>query len=675
MAGSDPDTQHLMSLPRCRAVRCLLAALFLALVPATAAAQDVQSLFDKSMDAYRAGNYDEARGLFRQVVAANPGHADAVALLGASEDALLELLLAGGEFETFAKEMLASAATGTREAMRDADAAASDAEAAFAENFNTRNEAIFALGVKYGPFAAPPLVAALGDDNESRRLSAIYALSRMGSRVILPLLAATHSSSEQVRMGVLHVFNALGDARAEARIADMAENDESGAVRALAASIRSDAAAPADQHHAQARAWFRGEAGLGLSAVENYGVLWTIEGSRLEPYDVPAAVVGFELAKHHLLRAQELGDAQASVGLAAVYAAEVAALGGVAAGGEDVSAQIVAQQNALLTIPHADINEALSWALDSGLPMVAVALVEALDGAGGRDWSGLRAALASGQSGPRVAAAIALAHQGVWDAAVISALGEAVGYEAIRVVHVVDDNPQRAAALAAELDAAGVTTVIAGSGAEGVANMRLALMVDAFVVADPLPDAYARRMVDRVRSDARFGETPIFVLGNDETAIEAVEVVESVDAATIVAAFAELDAERTRYEVTAAAAAKGLLHAAHDGQAGAAVAALEGAAGRADAVAVPALLALGYAADPSSGAVLEGVVGDTGRSSEARVAAAKAAAQFFANGGGALDAQVFQAAMLEGDADLARACARVLGVMGAGHLSAGVAMQ
>lgn len=671
----DPVPQHLMSLPRCWAARSLLAALFLVLVPASAAAQDVQSLFDEGMSAYRSGNYEEARSKFRQVVAANPGHADAVALLGESEDALLELLVAGGEFETFAKEILAAASQGTREMMRDPDAAARAAEAVFSEDLNTRNEAIFALGMQYGPFAAPPLVAALADSNESRRLGAIYALSRMGSRVVLPLLAAAHSSNEQVRMGVLHVLNALNDPRTESHVADMAEHDESGTVRALAASIRSNAAPVAQQHHEQAQAWAMGGGARGLSAVENYGVMWTIDGSRLEAYDVPSSVVAFELAKHALLRAHDLGDGKAAVGLAAVYAAEVAALGGVGAAGEDVAAHAAAQHNALLTIPHDAINEALHWAMDSGHARVAEALIAALDGPGGRDWSGLRAALASSQPGPKVAAAVALAHQDIFDDSVIGALSMAVGFEAIRVVHVVDDQAQRAAALASALHAAGVTAVVARGGAEGIANMRMALMVDAFVVADPLPDSYARRFVDAVRADPRFGDTPIFVLGNEDTAIDGVEVVDAIDAATVVGAFAELDAERAGYEATAAAAARALYHAARNGRGGAAVTALEGAAGRADAVAVPSLWALGWTASASSAAVFEAVVRDAARSSEVRVAAAGAAAAYARHGGGALDAQVFQAAMLEGDAALSEACARVLGVTGAGHLSASVAIQ
>ncbi len=661
-----------MSLPRALAARFLLAASFLVLGAASASAQDeVQDTFDRGMNAYRAGDYEGARAAFREVVAASPSHADAVALLGESEDAILELLIAGGEFETFAREILATSSAGTREAIRDPAAAAREAEAVFSEDLTTRNEAIFALGIRYGPFAAPPLVAELGGANESRRLAAIYALSRMGSRITLPLLAASRSDDEQVRMNVLHALNALGDHRADARIADMAMNDASATVQALAAGVLSRAGDPAQMLVDQAWAWFSNDGASGLSAVENYSVLWNCEGTRLAAYDVPQAVVAYELAKHDLLRAHAMGHREAAMRLAAVYGAEVAALGG----SEDLAAQADAQRNALLTLPHSAINEALLWAVSANEPMIAEALIGALDGAGGRDWSGFHSALASGQSGPRVAAAIALAHQGTYNGAVMQALAQAVGYEAIRVVHVLDGDAQRAATLAAALQQHGVLVMVAGSGAEGLANLRTSLTVDAFVIADPLPDHYASRVVSHLRAMQRFAETPVFVIGNEQTEVEGAEIVESADAAAVIAAFAELDSARSRYDTVAASAARALAHAAHDGHGSGVVRALEAAAGRSDAVAINVLHALGYSGEPSAAATLQSVVADTKRSSPARSAAAMASANLHARSGAVLDPQVFQAAMLEGDAALAAACARVLGVIGAGHLSAGVALQ
>lgn len=660
-----------MSLTRALALRSLLAVTFLVLGATTAAAQDVQEIFNRGMKAYQSGDYETARTDFRKVVAAAPDHAAAMALLGSSEDFLLELLVAGGEFETFAREILATAAVASREMIRDTDAAAKDAEAVFSEDLNTRNEAIFALGIKYGPFAAPPLVAALGANDQSRRLGAIYALSRMGSSVVLPLLAASHSSNEQVRMGVLHVLNALGDARTNARVVDMAATDASGKVQALAASTMTQAGDPAQLHLEQGEAWYMGTGPLGLSAVENYGVLWTIEGSRLTAYDVPQAVVSLELAKHEWLRARELGHAMADNHLAAAYAAEIAALGS----GEDMAELVVAQRHALLTIPHEAINEALHWAIEAKQPMVAEGLITALDGPGGRAWSGFHAALAGGDSNARIAAAIALASQEEFDTAVLNALAEGLGYEAIRVVHILDGDTARAATLAAALRSAGVTVTVSNAGAEGLANLRIAMNVDVFVVADPLPDYYAQRVINSIREVARYADTPILVIGNADTAVEGAEVVEAATAEAVTGAFQDLDAERTRYETVAAAAANGLWYAAFLNKAASAVPALEKASGRADPIAISALQALGYAANPGSVGTLQSVVADASRSSAVRVAAAEACANHYARSKSKLDVKVFEAAMKEGDADLAGACARVLGLVGSGHLSAGIALQ
>lgn len=660
-----------MSLTRALPLRFLLAALFLVLGASSAAAQDVQEMFNRGMQAYQAGDYEAARSEFRKVVAAAPDHAAAMALLGSSEDNLLELLQAGGEFETFAREILASAATGSRELIRDADAATAAAEGVFAEDLNRRNEAIFALGINFGPFGAPPLVAALGGNDQSRRLGAIYALSRMGSSVVVPLLAASHSSNEAVRQGVLHALNALGDERANARIADMAATDPSGKVQALAASIIMEAGDPGELHILQGEAWFMGTGPRALSAVENYGVLWTIEGSRLEPYDVPQAVVGLELAKHEWLRAQELGHPMANNHLAAAYAAEIAALGS----GEDMAAQVTAQRNALLTIPHAAINEALHWAVEAKQSLVAEGLIAALDGPGGSEWSGFHAALGTGDSNARIAAAIGLARQEVYETAVLNALAEGLGYEAIRTVHILDGDAARAASLADALRQTGVTVTVSESGAKGLASMRIASGVDVFVVADPLPDYYAQRVVTNIREVERYADTPILVIGNAETAVENAEVVEAATAEAVTAAFQELDEQRTRYEAVATAAARALAHAAFNGKGASAVPALEQAAGRADPIAISALHALGYAASPSSIPVLQAVVADASRSSAVRVAAANACSNLYTRSKAGLDVQVFQAAMAEGDAELAGACARVLGLVGSGHLAAGIALQ
>ncbi|MHC4823865.1 MAG: hypothetical protein ACYTEP_07595 [Planctomycetota bacterium] len=665
-----------MSLIRTSALRLLVGATLFTVSTNIASAQDSQQLLDQGMAAYHQGNYEAAKAKFREIVASNPTNADALQMLHQSEDALLELLIEGGEFEAFAREILAAARTEGRETMRDLDAAAQAAEGCFSDSYSDRAQAIFALSQTYGPFGAVPLVSALGDADEGRRLAAVYALSRMGSNVVLPVMAATHSTNTEVRLSTLHVLNALGDPRTMARVADMAMNDADGSVQALASSVVAGMGGdPAQMMVDQGSSYFHHDLVLGLSPTENYGVLWTIDGRTLQPYDLPQSVVEMELAKHHLLRAMELGAAGAQWRLGMVYASEIAVLQGLIQGGADLGEQLAAQNNAMLTLSHRALNEALTHAVRDNQAAAAEVLIGALDGAGGHAWDGLQEALGSPIPSVSHSAAIALAHQGEYSNAVTGNLAAALSLEAQRMVHIIDNNADRASALAEALNMAGVDTMVAADGASGLVNMHLGLNVDAFVIADPLSDLYAGRVVKSLRMDARFGSTPVFVLGNDGTAEMDANVVDSVDAATVMGSFLDLDAQRERYIAIATSAAKALAHAAHDGQVGSATGAMIGALGRADSIAKYAAHGLGFSGDATAAPALVAVVGNTGRSADVRAAAASALANLYARSGVAVDTSALQSAMTEGDAGLSEACARAIGVMGGGHLSAGVSVQ
>ncbi|MGB0954263.1 MAG: HEAT repeat domain-containing protein [Planctomycetota bacterium] len=665
-----------MSLIRTSALRLLVGATFFSVTATYANAQDSQQLLDQGMAAYHQGNYEAAKAKFREIVASSPSNADALQMLHNSEDALLELLIEGGEFEAFAREILAAARTEGRETMRDLDAAAQAAEGCFSDSYSDRANAIFALSQTYGPFGAVPLVSALGDANESRRLAAVYALSRMGSNVALPVTVATLSSNTEVRLGALHVLNALNDPRSMARVADMAANDPDGTVRALASSIVGHMGGdPAQMMVEQGAAYYHHDLTLGLSPTENYGVLWVIDGRNLMPYNVPQSLVELELARFHLLHGMELGASGAEWRLGLVYASEVAILKGLIEGGADLGEQLQAQNNAMLTLNHAALNEALTHAVRDNQAATAEVLIGALDGPGEQAWDGLQEALNSPIPSVSHSAAIALAHQGDYSDAVTSNLASALSLDAQRMVHIIDGNADRAQALADALTASGVDVMVAADGANGLVNMHLGLNVDAFVIADPLPDLYAGRVVASLRMDNRFGSTPVFVLGNDNTGEMDANVVDSVDAGAVMGAFQDLDAQRERYVAIAASAAKALAHAAHDGQVGSASNAMIGALGREDSIAKYAAIGLGFSGDSSAAQALLAVVGNTSRSSEVRAAAAGGLANLFARTGVAVDSAALQSAMTEGDAKLSEACARAIGVMGGGHLSAAVSVQ
>jgi HEAT repeat protein len=96
---------------------------------------------------------------------------------------------------------------------------------------------------------------------------------------------------------------------------------------------------------------------------------------------------------------------------------------------------------------------------------------------------------------------------------------------------------------------------------------------------------------------------------------------------------------------------------------------------RADSIATYAAYGLGFAGDGTAAPALANLVADTGRDAGVRAAAANALANLYSRSGVAVGAEVFQSAMMEGDAGLAEACARAIGVMAGGHLSAGVSVQ
>ncbi len=645
--------------------RSLLLAATLLLAPASsllAQGQDPEVIFLEGKHAFRNGDLEGALAKFREVVQLDPSHAAAYRMLTSSNDFLAQLMAEGGEFETFALDVLAAARDADAEARRDADAAAELAQVALNGSYAERSRAIFEGRQMYGPFFAPPLVAALADTSEDVRLNAYYALSRMGVDSLLPVMAASHSTNVDVRRGCVQVLLESGDARANARLADMAAHDEDGTVRTLAAAHGGGDAGML--HFQQGWACYAGDPVLGITELENHGVLWAVDGTELMPIDTHAALVPLELALHHFGRAAELGvDSGAAMALA--HAAEAAVLR--AAG--DMEDAMEAQVVAALSLGPAALDGGLGAALKKGDVASAAVLCEMLTGPSAAGSANLQAALGADAPVLRHAAAVALALSGDSSAAVVAQLGAGMRLEAVRVVHIVDADAARAGALASALDAQGIVALVAKDGVDGMVNASRGLPADAFVIGDPLPDYYARRLAKEIRRSSRYADTPMMVIDSGETGdVDGAEVVESVDAAAVVAAFGELDAERQSYLAAAASAAEAMAYLAANAPQAAAAATgdLVAALGREDAVAIPAMTALGHAGDASAAAALIGVIADSGRSSEARTAGARGLAGVLSRnpgaGAGAMDA--LKGAMGEGDAALARACAQAMGYLG-----------
>jgi len=649
----------------------LLLGLALVLIPTSqASAQDAAAVFNRGMAHYHNGNYEAAQAAFREVVSLAPEQVEAYALLNESQDALLELMVAGGEFESFAREILASAATTSREAVRDLDAAADETEGCFDDSYEVRAQTIFSLTMKYGPFASVALIKELASQKESRRLAALYALTRMGSEITQPLLAATWSSNADVRSGAALALGQMGDPRAMARLTDMATRDESGAVRVLAGKLARPGQA-AEMYLAQGWAYLLNDSVMGLSSAENYGASWVTDGVGVMPIDMPESLVGLEAAKRCFLRASELGNPSASIGLAQAYAAEITVLQGlIADGNDDLESVMIAQSTSALTLPLTVLEAGLVEATKRKAIGTARTLVGLLDGGSSTSIEALKTALREGTPSLRYAAAQALAGFGVADPGVVNALAEAASMDALRVVHLMDDQDRRAMDLSEGLTSFGIAVIRSTDAAGGYINMHRSVMVDAFVIADPLPDFFARRVVAEIRKDARFADTPISVIGNKNTGdIDGAEVVGSVSASDIVDGFGPLGAEREGYLATAAAAASSLAKMAgdHTEAVRPVVTVMAGIIGREDAVSIPAMFILGRAGAKPEVASLVAVLGESSRSKEARVAAAKALAILVDRTGASVPVEVIESAMSEGHVELARACARILGAAGEAH--------
>ncbi len=651
--------------------RLFLAAILAVLPAAPAFAQDAQKLFDQGMAHYYNGDHEAAIASFRQVVALAPDQAVAYQLLNQSQDSLLQLMVAGGEYETFAKEVLATANEASRDAMRDADAAAELAEACFADDFGARSKAIFELNFRYGPFGALPLIDELGSQSEDRRLQAIYALSRMGGEAAQPVMAATYSSDELIRAGAVLVLAELNDARAAARVTDMAANDDSGMVRKIAATYAADAS-PADMLYAQGWDYLDADAEYGLAGTENYGALFVANGASVVAVDMIPSLVPCELAKRSFLRAYELGNADAAIALATAYAAEVSILNAV--GEEDVRNL---QMASALTLGNEVLCAALVNAVAENKVGAARALVDMVDAENPNSAAALEFAMANAQSADvRYGAAIAMAHTGNAAEGVVATLAEASTLDALRVVILADPNAARAERLAGDLSAEGVAVIHVESGGAALISAYRSVVVDAFVIADPLPDLYASRAIKEIQKDERYADTPFLVLGNEDSGdIEGAEMLERPEASPILDSFGDLDADRERYLATAAAAAEALAHLAHHGGVSLGNANLGGALGREDAVAIPMARVMGLAGDAGMADALMGLIADDSRSVEARTAGAKGLTALAGRTSVSVDTAALEALVADSDPALAMACARALAACGGAHLAAGVGSE
>ncbi|MDP6850757.1 MAG: HEAT repeat domain-containing protein, partial [Planctomycetota bacterium] len=667
-----------------QAVRSLLLAAFILLPSSSILAQSsgVDSEFSDGLRAFRAEAYETALEHFRRVVSMDPSQADAVRLMNESQDALVQLMMADNpEFRTFALTVLEAARTKGVEAIRDADAAAEVAARCFEGTYTERGKAIWELGMTYGPFAVPPLVSSLNSD-DSTRFAAIYALSRLGSDALPPLLVASHSENNKVRLAVAQVLVEMGDPRAIPRLAQMAKSDSDGSIRAL---CRGYATNVESAYLKQGLGYYNYDPSLGLSETENHGVRWGLDGQAKLFFDeLEAGLIPMELAKGCFEAAAQSSDSnlasQAARGLALVYAAEVALLRAV---GENVRA--AEQFNAGLSLSTEALNSALGEALRSSndVPTAAV-LIEMLDSPAAIQAGNLRTALNSSVPTISFSAAISLANAGEQGSTLVSTLMRAASIQGLHSVQIFSADNAFANNLAEGLaSSANCTSLIASDAASGLSNLYRGLNIDAFVIQDPLPDTYARQLVKRIRQNGKYANTPILVQGNGSATgdIDDATVYDTLTFQDVRSSLSELDPERMGYRRTAARAAEALAGMANrsSGSGAGVQQSLVSFLGREDDVAIPIMMALGHWGTAAEAQQLLSEIADGGNSAQKRAAAARALDGIMTRDGTTKllteDENVLRSAMTVEDVELAQACATVLGRGKAIHKSVQVSAK
>ena len=612
------------------------------------APQDAGDRFAEGAALYFRGKHDEALKVFQEILASNPSNEDALAYYhAAGKEVFTLMLVSGGEFETTAKRYLELATIARAEKADDADAINALVEKAMTGNYIDARDALYALSANHGEYGAAPFVAVLGDEeNQERRVQAITCLNHMAGDAVLPLIAALDSGNDRIVRNATACLATIGDARAIPAVKRVAETTANEVNRNTAnealAKLGAGAGAgdSATLYLAAATRYFRNDRAV-MQPYDTKDAVWAWDGEKVAAIKVPAVIRHLRLAQQCCKAAIATDAAQSA--LLAAYAAEKASL----AATKDMGAEGEAPEaDAGLDVWLAKggpggCSAALGYALENDAPMAAVELLRALESMGANT-PAMTAALGSGYKAVRYAAAFALSMAGDSGAAVVGALGEALGEDALRTVLVADDQSESRNATATALRAAGYTVVTADSGALGFSRARTVPPKDVVIVRAGMADVTIDQFV--YDSDFRASASAIIIVSGADSA-ETIKaqydgkgkvkgfatdpIAADVLVETVKASLPDLNHERVAALAAAERASMILGHlpaAALGGVAGNLVAAL----GRSEETVLGGVLkAVGHIGSADAAPVVAALFADSGKSEAIRVAAADALGGIF----------------------------------------------
>ena len=643
--------------------------LFVAISTLTFSAHaDLQSDFDSGVRALRRGNTEEALKIFQGILADDPSNEAAYQLFKQADDqAWIEVLMAGGQFELIGKRLMGLADVGRVERRNDGDAIKALVRQVTSEDVIERKRAVLTLSSEHGEYATPYLLRGVSNqDDDEKRVLSIGALTQMSGDVVPPLVAALRSEDAFTRRNVAYTLGYIADPRAAGSLQLLADSDSDSGVReaALDAASRCGGNGNALAMLLELGDAYHHRRDSALRASYYSDVTWSIEGGVLVPRDVPRFLYHDEMAlaaySGALMAAPDSLDAQA--GYVRSCVSEAANLDAFEMAGTLDSmdnadglrahvANLAVRASAMST---ASMDRALSWAVAQDDATAAIALCRLMGSVASSSTPGMRAAFASKDGAVSGEAAVALGEMAVRTGqaadGVVGVLGEAAGRDILRIAAVIDSDMGRANSVSASLTEAGMLVNSWNKGATAIATLRRVPGVDVILIADTLSDLTTNQVLSEVRNDQRFKNTPVFILASDADAAtemygdSVTGAMSGADVGAVLEALgADESADRKAADVLSQRAAATLARLATGGRTNmsGAVGALAGTlAMRPDEVVLPAMSALGSSAGTDVIGALAAVLGDDSRSEAARTAAGQAMSDILARAGGSSDSAV-----------------------------------
>ena len=618
----------------------LLAVAVAVVVGGSAQAQDTP--LKEAVTMLRLGKTDEGVAKLKEILASDPSNTQALELYrSVSQDEWYMLMTTQGEAQKIAQSLLERARADMKRHSRDEAAIAGLVATATdkSADHGARRSAISKLIQEHGEFAVPALVEKLGNaDDVDGQIHAMSALVDLRSVAVLPLIAALQSSNEQLVVNAASTLRHINDDRALPIMAHLASDD-----RLPIREIAGRYIARKNVKAGDAMTLLLGQSLNYLKGIVPQGayseVVWTWNGEKLVPVDVPAPLYPSELAKG--VAAQAVAIAPSNVAARAMLAeANLAQANLIEVSiqkGDEAMKALEPMASEFKVAALATGTDALRAALEGGLredlAPVALGAIGALQMVETRETVGqspLLAAIDSTDKRVRYAAADAIVKAtGGLDVPmadrVAAVLGEAVTEQAVRVVQVVAPEAMSKGAVAAAGNVRGLAVDATSTAKGGVRKMLINPNVDVLVINESLPDGMSEDVIGIVRKDPRLANVKIVVVCKDEEKARAAfgenvtYLVGSLTGESLVsevnkALAGVADADGSRAEAFAATASASLATLAANGK-GATTAVLGNLAAqldRGDAVSVPAAKALGYDGGAAELGALAAALGGSG---------------------------------------------------------------